>query len=598
MPKQEDELKRSLRVDLCDQAVAIRDRRRLVEEKMLRSRRHWMGANTGSYHSTDEGSEQYNSPMGRRVLERSTTRITKLLTPSVKWFEVSPMGDVPQERLSNVDSFMWYVIRKKIRSRSNINQLARCMLMYGRPILKTSVAVTNGQVWPTQRAVDPFAFYTFPETAPTIEECEVVFEDYLMSYERYITFVQMGILDEYPRDSFTAPKWPYHLTERLAYQGITDPGNNLDLSSAVNRISGELERSGSGFVSATEMWKWREDRLYQIYILWNMKGGPKICGFFQSAYEQPLYRSTIHRQLPGETYTNCTAEDIDPLDVLQNDMFNMFIDAVKWEQGIAAMDVSDGDNLRSDKFKMKGRAKWDFNGDPREKVLFLSPQNTSNNLLKTFQVVWGLLQGIGGNGGLAEGYPGRNMPRAGFAAQSLIDLGMADIEDPAEMIEQEVLTPGLGDIYKVSSFIPDTQLMRIPGGKALYGQRQSNVIRKQDLTGDFEFDWVGSLQFQDENVRAQRLMVFANMLGQPQIQQALAQQGVMVNWGELIPMIWRYGLGERGLNKILIQAPPPPMPSLNPNEEGAEQQAVPQGRGMPGMVPQIPQVTANGFSRA
>src|SRR5206468_3394118 len=111
-------------------------------------------------------------PAARRVLERTCVRGVKLVTPSVKWFEVAPMGDVTQTQLTNVDQFMWYVIRKRIKSRSIISQLFRSILLYSIAILKTSVAVHNGMVWPAQRAVDPFAFYAFPETCATIDDAE------------------------------------------------------------------------------------------------------------------------------------------------------------------------------------------------------------------------------------------------------------------------------------------------------------------------------------------------------------------------------------------------------------------------------------------
>jgi hypothetical protein len=318
---QEDELKKSLRLALCTQATAIRDRRRLVEERWLRSRRTWMAFGGDDVRDADTGVRNYDVPTARRVLERTCVRAVKLLTPTVKWFEISPMGDEDQETLSNVDSFMWYVLRKRIKSRSNISQLARCMLLYSMPILKTSIMVKNGQVWPTQRAVDPFSFYMYPETSPTVDDAEVIFEDFLFSYERYKTFADKGIVDDIPQSDFGKPDWPYHLMERLAYQGITDPTANVDI--VINKVEDQLQKTTAAFASMTEMWITREDKLYQVYIVWNLKNsGPRIVGFFQSSYDQPLYRTAFHRPLPGESYTTAQAEDIVELDIMQNDMFN------------------------------------------------------------------------------------------------------------------------------------------------------------------------------------------------------------------------------------------------------------------------------------
>jgi hypothetical protein len=93
-------------------------------------------------------------------------------------------------------------------------------------------------------------------------------------------------------------------------------------------------------------------------------------------------------------------------------------------------------------------------------------------------------------------------------------------------------------------------------------------MRMADILGDFEFEWVGALQFQGEAQRAQQLLMFANLMGQ--LEPQLARQGKAVNWAELVPMIWRHGLGERGLDRVIVDMPQQPM------------QAPPQGP-MPGM---------------
>ncbi len=542
-PVQESQLKQQLKSALCEQVIGIRQRRLLVEQKWLLNRRAWMNFEIAQRFAGSDTSAHYRIPASRRAAERSIVRCVKLLTPNVKWFEVAPMAYVSADKVSNVDKFMWYVLRKRIRSRTNISQLVRSMFMCGICHLKTSLAVRNGQVWPTHRVVDPFAFYQFPETSATTDEAEVVFEDFLFSYERYKTFVKKGIVDDIPRSELTKPDWPYHLVERLAYQGITDPTADVDIN--IDRIGDSLQKTTAGFVSVTEMWITREDKLYQVYIAWNLAKTPRIVGFIQSAYDEPLYRSAIHRPLPGETYTNSMMEDIAELDSLSNDQLNKFQEAVDREQGFSAINTEMVP--RTDELKIKGGALWKFNGDPKEAMQFMTPQVTSTNQLRAWQIYLGLINSMGGAGTIAEGQPGRNMPRAGNAVQSLITLGLADLQDIAELIEQEVLTPALSDIYKVSSqFIPDDQLMHIPGGAGLFG----SVLKKADIIGDYEFEWVGSLQSQDQEQRAQRALIFLNLL--PQLTPYLQKQGYLPDFVALLRLIWRDSLGERGLSDILV----------------------------------------------
>ena len=543
-----------------------------------------MGLNyEARFTSSDTSAAGYTIPAARRAAERTIIRGIKMLTPNVKWFEVMPMGaEVDQVKLDNVDNFMWYVLRKRIRSRAVISQLVRSMLLYGMCTIKTSVQVDKGQVWPYQRAVDPFALYIFPETAPTTGEAEVIFEDFLFSYERYRTFVDLGIVEDVKRADFAKPDWPYHLVERMAYQGITDPTAGVDI--ALSRTAEKLEQSTQGFASISEVWLKRQDRLYQVYILWNHRQGSRCVGFIESQYDTPLYRTAVHRAMPGELYTSSMMQDIDEMDNIQNDQFNKFMDAVDWEEGFVAVSDAARTSQRSDSWKMKGRAKWEVSDDPRQVLQFISPPITSTNQLRAWQIELGLINAMAGTGTIAEGQPGRNMPRAGQAVNNLITLGMSDIQDVAELIEQEVLTPSLSDIYKVSSqFIPQDQLMAIPGGQGLFG----NILKPQDLIGDYEFEWVGALQFQDEQQRAQQLLMFLNMV--PQLAPLLGQQGYQFNLVELLKMIWRYGLGERGLLEVVTPLPPPPpgMPGMGGAPPGMPGMGQPPGmpQGAPGGPP-------------
>jgi hypothetical protein len=589
---QESQLKQSLRSSLCAQVIGIRERRRTVEERWLRNRRQWMGLHLESNYtptetSTITNSSIYSTPSARRTTERMIVRIVKMLTPSVKWHEVSALGDTDQDRLSNVDNFMTVVLRKKIKSRSIISQLARCMALYSMPVLRTSVS-TYKDVWPAWRACDPFAFYIFPETAPTIEDAELVFEDFLLSYDRYKVLSDKGIVDQYNRNDFMKPAWPYHLTERLAYQGITDPTGNVD--HVIERVGDQLQQTTSGFVSLTELWLRREGSLYQVYIAWNLKGGEKIVGFFKSPYDEPLYRLSLHRPLPGETYTNSQFDDIANLEIICNDLFKMFVESAMWERGFMAI----GDQVtRHDSWKMKERALWQIQGTPREVLQFMQPPITSTNVLRAWQICHGMMQSMGGAGTIAEGQPGRNMPRAGGAFSQMVSLGMADVQDIAEVLEQEVLTYALGDVYNVCKFIPEDQLIKIPGGIATYGGKQSHTMYKDQLEGDFNFEWVGSLQFQDEARNAQQMMIFLNLL--PQLAPMLEQQGFKFNLADLIQRIWRYALGQRGLNKVITPFTPQEIQQRQQQQIMAAMSNAGKnsnGKGIAGMSPTMPSATA------
>lgn len=589
MPRQqESELASQLKRSLCEQVIGVRDRRRVVEENWLKSRRAWF--NTGydaRYIPSETGEGQYNIPAGRRGAERSIVRIVAALTPKTKWYETSPIR-VNDPNVGNVDSFMNYILRKRIKTRSNIAMLARTAFMYGLCAQLTSVKVSNGQVWPSQRVVDPFAFYFFPETITDFSEAELLFEDFLMSYEEYKAQYNKGFFAlDIKASDLDKPDWPYHLVERLAYQGITDPTANVE--SIVEQTKQDLQKTASHFVAMSLLWLRREGQLYQVYIVWNLKSGRDIASFSKSAYQQPLYRGVIHRALPGESYTTAMMDDVAELNILQNDQLNKFQESVNWEQGFALFNEAISGGGRKDHYKMKGRAKWELPDNPREMFQFVAPPVTSTNQLRAWQIYLSLINSMAGAGTIAEGQPGRNMPRAGFAMNALLEMGLADVKDLAELIEQEVLTPGLSDIYKVASFfIPEDQMMLVPGGQALYNTTQSSILKKENILGDYEFEWIGSLQSQDESMRAQRSMIFLNLLSNPQVIQTLQSQGYMPNLSALIQMIWRDSLGERGLKDVIV---PVQQGTINNNNQ---QSAMPNGLGVPQLNYNLPALT-NGF---
>src|SRR5262245_65868978 len=113
---QAGDLQAELGQAIAEQCVAIRQRRRLVEERWLRSRRVWMGLNYEQrYQSSDTSPAAYTIPAARRAAERTIIRAIKLLTPNAKWFKALPMGlDVDRPNISMVAAFFWQLLRNRI----------------------------------------------------------------------------------------------------------------------------------------------------------------------------------------------------------------------------------------------------------------------------------------------------------------------------------------------------------------------------------------------------------------------------------------------------------------------------------------------------
>ncbi len=554
-------VKRDLAVRLGDQIREVRDRRKTREERWLRN--HAAGVTAQSI-----GREQYRSdvfrhyiPVVRRSLERFTVRATRMLVPTPRFFEVFPGDDfdlAAGKRADCVRAYMEYLLLHRIMIRRLVSQLVRTFLLYEQAIVKTGVQLVNApvvwgayrgvlrEVWPTAHAVDPFNFYVWPETVNDISEALLVFEDVMMPYQEYQQFAAQNICDPIRRDELSKPEWPRHHVERLAHLGLTEPDAvRMTADSGIAPV--DRRERGETFVALSEAWFKAGGRWHQAWLVWNVAEAPRVTRLHPAPYPMPPYRLGIARPLPGELYTSSMLDDLEPLQALYNDQINQGEEA---RAVVAVPPVIIDPNLvnRADSIKFGPRQRWYGNIEG-----FSIPRipDVSMSALRAQLQTLSMIQSMGATGPLTEGQPTRGMPRAGYAVNSLIGLATADIQDVAEIIEQEVLTPMLADLHRWTvAFVPPEQIIRIPGTQDYPPFRLS----LSDLVGGWHFKWVGTLQAQDLQVRAQRLVAAMQTL--VKIEPQLQLQGFTINWPALVRMVWRDGLGERGVEQIVVPIPP------------------------------------------
>lgn len=555
----------------------IRDRRKTVIEGWLQIHEAWKGVQSRSFFH----SEVFNHkiPYFRRAVERATVRGSQMVLPTSEFFEVFPVDEFADDTGKQADSvmnYLLYVIRSKVRMYSIVKQLFRTYYLYGRAILKPGVRVSKEDgkeaVWPTARAVDPFMFTMWPETVSDPMDAQLIFEDCYIPYEQYESDVSEGRATEIDKDDLQDVTWLDSVTRRLSTSGITDPQNQTPTASTELKTPVKTK-----FVFRTEVWFRVESGWKFVHIVWNLAGGAKIVRKSTVTFARPLYRVTIARELPGEQYTSSMGDDQEPLQILLNDQMNMLLEGQAMEFcPPAAVDP----NLvtRASSLVYRPRAKWLV---PPDGVKWMETRTPARQGLQGVQMTMGLMDTFGGSSPLAEGQPIRNMPRAGFAVSSLLSMSLSDIRDVARSIEEDILTPFLSDIYGLTcKFVPQSQLIKIPR-TANFPAFSGNV---KELEGNYTFNWVGALQTQDFQERANRLMTLFGAMTKagPVIQQDLQARGKRVNWTAILKRLWRDGVGERGSDSI-IEDVPAGQEQLPPGAEGQEQLPV-QGPDISQMV--------------
>jgi len=532
----------------------IRQRRTPQEQQWLLYHSAWRGKNTRSFFRSDMFNHYI--PAGRKSIEKYVTRAAQMLVPSPEFFEVYPgaeMDDRAGKAAESVRAFHTFLWTKKIKPYPFVRQLLRSYAIYSRAIAKSYVRVVRDgdeiQVWPHARAVDPFAFYVWPETVTDVADAVVVFEDVMMPWETYQQNVELKIAADIKQEELTKPEWPTSWTQRLALQGMIEPSGTPTARSEGQGVEGNTPTVR--FVALTDCWVHMGSHWRQYWLVWNVSDSPRIVRTNKRAFARHPYRMASARDLPGEHYTTGLMDDLEPLQVLLNDQVNMTLEG---QATLFSPPTAINPDLvaRQSSIVFRPRAKWLV--DPAG-IKFMEPQDTTDAGYKGISFTMGLMEDYAGMGPLASGTPTRNMPRSGMAVSSLLQMSLSDISDGARMIEDMVLTPMMGDLHKLTlEFVPPSQIVKVPGTKD-FPPRKISVT---EMDGEWDFKWVGSLQSQDYQVRAQRLVATMGMVSKmyPVVVEDLMRRGKRINIEAILKRVWRDGLGERGADTIIEEIPP------------------------------------------
>ncbi len=235
--------------------------------------------------------------------------------PSADWFETLPFDEVSHENAERVHALMRYIYLKKIPAKRLISSLCRGLQLYNFSILHTSISIQNNEMWPIQKAVDPFSFYIYPESATSIDEALLLFEDVIIPYQVYDSFVNHNDIEHslytaLKVEDLQTPQWPYHFIERLAYRGLSFPASAAQpatviaerLETARTTTSEQLLKQSQAFVALTKV-NFRVGATWYYAVLCNNLKQPQLVRLDEEE-SLPRYRWANSRPLAGEFYTN------------------------------------------------------------------------------------------------------------------------------------------------------------------------------------------------------------------------------------------------------------------------------------------------------
>ena len=458
----------------------VRSRRLQMEDEWLKSHDAWIGVQTYSYY---ESEFKHFIPAFRRTIEKTVNRLTDQLIPHREFYQVFPGNEADDQAdrdMISVHRYMDWLLNDWIKIRKVVKQAERTFLLYSRCILKNTVKVYNipqiregaitgsiQQVWPSTRAVDPFTFYLWPETATSIEDSVLCFEDVIMPYQEYdeAQRLQPSVIEKVDPDTLRPPIYPFHMAQRLDRVGMVTPEGTRG-QSADSPVK-------QHFVQLSEVYfKGAGNRWIMGWLLWN-SDKVRFVRLNLSRYPRPPYRMAVARELPSQHYTPGLGQDIEGLQVLLNDQFNQAEEARAVASGPPVI-LDPARVKRAESYVFGYRRKW-F-GDPAG-VKVMEIPDTSVGALRAVQFTLAYMEQTGPTG-LGAGQPVRGTPRGSAAVSQLVALAGADVVDAAKTIEEECLTPTLQDLYDLTcAFVPDLQIVQVleRGGEALFLDSLSGI---------------------------------------------------------------------------------------------------------------------------
>jgi hypothetical protein len=572
--------------DFIPLAQMVREDRHLLRERLVRYTRIWgVKREQVGY----EGRTQTYIPLGRKLIENWVKRIKRDLFPDTDWYDIRALREAFERKVPAKKAITSYFFNKHMRLRRQAGPFLRQLVMLGTSpvkivwnleerdamILRDEIDPETGEptgkavrkmekllkyIGPTFRPIDLFAWFGYPTTADTVEDCSLTFGELLVSRDRVKALANKPLdpRDEKAGHLYENTKELFDLLTEEVDGGRRGAGDKFDIQARRLRDKGfthPLEQrvpAGMRPIDLTEA-IWEEDledegpQRYLVTVAMD-----KVVLRVQ---KNPFWRGE-HLHLVGrfvrlvdELYGRGLPEVFEALQHYLNDLADQAGDALMWSVNpIAVVDaygVQDPESLR-----MAPGAKWLASIGS---VKFAEPpQGPAAAGFAGVAQTMGLaneLANVTPVGALGAAQKGRGRSQQTAAGMQMsISEGAVDLREVVEGVEDDVFQPTLARVHQLTEqFLDRSITLRIAGadGIALIETPVSVV----DIIGDYEYEWLGSLQALNQQVRSQHMVNFLAMA--KDLQEVAQAQGFTIDLKYILREIWGTGMGLRGAERVV-----------------------------------------------
>lgn len=562
--------------DLVPMLKVIRDDRVTLRSDWLRYHRIW---GVKREHQAYQGRYATYLPIGRRMIENWVSRVRRELFPDADWYDVKARRTVFADREASVRTIQDYFLKAQMKVPRHASRYCRQLVMLGTSPVRNVWHLDEEQmrvyrdlfdaegrptgkferadekvlryIGPTFRPVDLFAFYVWPTTTVDVKDATISFEDLLVPAAKLEALSQKPLWPGREKDFGylyenwdEVKKWRAGYRElpekfaaeqqRLADKGFTHPLDTR-LPEAfrpcdVSEIMWETDLEGEGTFR------------YLVSVVGDevpirIQRNPFLHG-------ESLWLAGKFVEVQNEFYGRGLPEVFDLMQYFANDLANQAADALVWATNpIAVVDlvgVQDPGSLR-----MAPGAKWLASINS---VQFTAPpQGPAQAGFAGLGQILSLVTSFANpspTGGVGPAPSGRGRAAQTATGASLIAADYAvDIREVVENQEAQVFAPLLARDHSMAlQFLDRALVFRVAGADGM--TLVEKPISAADLVGEFDFEWMGSTQMRDQQVRGAQLIQWLGVVSK------LPREAQNLKWDELQREIGR-ALGVRNPERFL-----------------------------------------------
>jgi len=545
-------------------------------------------------------------PAGRKAIETIVSVLMNNLFPTEDLILISPrnIGKVPNSSNSTVQAglldqagmpnlsnstktdmnsdkvveplknLLSYQLANKIRLRRQAKPFFRSVVTFGTGVAKTVwkhaykniltarkddlffagknvITIENKEIdtynAPTFQPVNLLNWYIYPETVQDIEDAFLVFEDIYTDFWSIKAKETAGVYYDVDRIKNMTVQTESNVQRQLELSnlGITAPFDSKMLVCHLIECWHKYDINGDGKLEDCLTVLAVTDETASDAVVLRLQENPFV-------FKKPPYLAAKFMESTGQFYGHSLTEAIQYLQYELNDKTNQAMDCGTYILNpIAIVDPALIQDL--DSFTVLPGAQW--LGPPQAVDFVRMPVELMSVAGMAISQIYSLIQDFSGAPPILQGTAA---PKTATGTFTLQGNSMALLKDISEDIESTVFERFIEIMYNLNWQFLNEEL--VPFGT------EWRKVTKEDIVGNYLFQWLGTIHSQNQSVRVQQLINFLNLISRIPL-----PPNVQVDLVYILKKIWGEGLGFKDGDRVFKEIVSPNIPNLaNPANPAAQ----------------------------